>query len=70
MSKIEISMERGSFFRVILGVVMTMIFVISIILHPEEYRRYIFWVFLGLALTWQNYSRYLIKKQADQDSSS
>jgi hypothetical protein len=47
---------------------MTMIFVISIILHPEEYLKYLFWVFLGVALTWQNYSLYLIKKQADQDS--
>lgn len=65
MPKIEISMVQGSFFRVILGMIMTLIFIISMILHPEAYMKYLFWALLGLALTWQNYSLYLIKKQED-----
>ena len=69
MPKVAVSLERGSFFRVILGMIMTAIFVISIMLHPEEYMKYVFWVILGLALTWQNYSLYLIKKQEKQDDS-
>lgn len=68
MPKIDFSLERGSFFRVILGLLITLLFLISALSTEGDKRQGLFLVLIGLVLTWQQYSLYLIKKREDQNN--
>lgn len=60
---IKISMERGSLFRVILGIVAVLFFTISALSNQENIYFHLFLVLLGLNLTWREYSLYRMKQQ-------
>jgi len=62
----QLSFERGNFSRVWVGVAATLFFLISAILEPANRKNMLFFVGIGLILTWQQYSLYLMKKQEDQ----
>ena len=66
MPKLEISLERGSFFRVILALVITVLFLISVLTSDGDRTQGTFLVLIGLVLTWQQYSLYLIKQREDR----
>jgi len=68
MPKLEISLDRGSFFRVLIGLAMTLFFIVSAIISDGDRWNGLFLVGLAAILTWQQYSLYLIKKQEDNNT--
>lgn len=67
MEKIEISLKRGSFFRVILGMLATAFFIINAFVGSTDQTTAFFLIAMGAVLTWQQYSLYLMKKNGDLD---
>jgi|GEM_PF-3279348 len=70
MGNFKFSLERGSLFRIIIGVVITLVLSISAVMNPDNMYKYLFFVFIGLAGISREYSLFLLNKKENTDLNS
>ena len=62
----KLSFERGNFSRVVLGIIICALFLISALTETGDHRGSLFMVGIGIILTWQQYSLYRMKQREDR----
>ena len=70
MLNLKLSMAKGSFFRVLIGLAALTLFSYSAFSKPETDYNSLFFALLAMVMTWREHSLYLLKKKETTGSSS